>query len=597
MNKHLVFEQPNQSFSTSAMPDVLIKNLLARPPLSDYIAERMHRSDEKSQAHHAETVTLDNQARKALFLKHQEKLSQVLAEHGAYHSLAPGEVLLKAGEFNTSLFILVRGNIDAHQDIDALLPTRSTKKGNPLMARLKASRHFGKAIEQRWRSKNHDLTQTQMSYLSVALEQLPLANHQIQAPDSFGEYGALRRDASPFTFVATQAAEVLEIRWQGVRVLNKFSRTFKYTVQKNYLARGFLNQLQRIPLFQPLKPKDIDTLQKRVGFESYGKQNWTSTFDQIDETEQQSRINHEPLVVEEGDYVDSLYLILSGFARVTHQQDQHHHTVNYLRSGDIFGLFEVVHNRYQAKPLPYQYSLRAVGYLDVIRIPLSLISSMALPLPLDTETQQLIEASLRQQASVLPGYDALGQRIALDQKHLNKQSQQMEFFVQERYINGREAMLINLDRCTGCDDCVRACAINHDNNPRFIRDGKQIDNLLVTNACMHCHDPVCLVGCPTGAIRRTPSSEVIINDADCIGCAGCANACPYGNIKMVDVHYPNGHPDLNEQGMPIVQKATKCDLCSDSLGQPACVQACPHDALQRVDIKDHALHLFYEATE
>ena len=43
------------------------------------------------------------------------------------------------------------------------------------------------------------------------------------------------------------------------------------------------------------------------------------------------------------------------------------------------------------------------------------------------------------------------------------------FLVEHRFVNGTASMLIDLDRCTRCDDCVRACAVAHDNNPRFVR--------------------------------------------------------------------------------------------------------------------------------
>jgi Fe-S-cluster-containing dehydrogenase component len=162
----------------------------------------------------------------------------------------------------------------------------------------------------------------------------------------------------------------------------------------------------------------------------------------------------------------------------------------------------------------------------------------------------------------------------------------MDFLVDHRFINGEKAMVINLDRCIGCDDCVRACATAHNNNPRFTRQGFSNHNAMVANACMHCTDPVCLIGCPTGAIHREEGSgTVVINDNTCIGCATCANSCPYDNIKMVDIRDKTGAFLLDSEGERI-SRATKCDLCVDQLTGPACVQACPHDALIRIDIRD-----------
>ena len=163
----------------------------------------------------------------------------------------------------------------------------------------------------------------------------------------------------------------------------------------------------------------------------------------------------------------------------------------------------------------------------------------------------------------------------------------LEFLVDNRTINGTATMLIDLDRCTRCDDCVRACASTHNNNPRFIRHGREMNGIMVANACMHCVDPVCMIGCPTGAIHRESfQGQVVINDDTCIGCATCANSCPYDNIQMVQTRDRSGFFILDEVGGTPIMKATKCDLCIDQLGGPACVRACPHDALIRVDMRD-----------
>ncbi len=108
---------------------------------------------------------------------------------------------------------------------------------------------------------------------------------------------------------------------------------------------------------------------------------------------------------------------------------------------------------------------------------------------------------------------------------------------------------------------------------------------MIANACMHCEDPVCMIGCPTGAIHRSQTGIVNINDTTCIGCSTCANNCPYDNIRMVNIRNEEGQLYTDEHGKPIV-KATKCDLCLGSDSKPACEQACSHDALVRIDVKD-----------
>ena len=108
---------------------------------------------------------------------------------------------------------------------------------------------------------------------------------------------------------------------------------------------------------------------------------------------------------------------------------------------------------------------------------------------------------------------------------------------------------------------------------------------MFTQACMHCVDPVCMIGCPTGAIGRDAGSgNILINDETCIGCATCANSCPYQNIKMVEIRDTSGALYLDPNNVPLA-KATKCDLCTGQWGGPACQRACPHDALVRIDLR------------
>ncbi len=113
-----------------------------------------------------------------------------------------------------------------------------------------------------------------------------------------------------------------------------------------------------------------------------------------------------------------------------------------------------------------------------------------------------------------------------------------------------------------------------------------MDHWMVANACMHCVDPVCMIGCPTGAIHRDlQSGTVIINDLTCIGCGICANSCPYENIRLVEIRDKRDKPIVDPDSEKPIMKATKCDLCITNPGGPACVRACPHDALRRVDFR------------
>jgi len=107
---------------------------------------------------------------------------------------------------------------------------------------------------------------------------------------------------------------------------------------------------------------------------------------------------------------------------------------------------------------------------------------------------------------------------------------------------------------------------------------------MVANACMHCADPVCMIGCPTGAIHRSlEGGSVVINDDTCIGCQTCANSCPYSNIRMASIRSDDGQFLVDKENHNPILKATKCDLCSGQITGPACEYACPHDALKRVD--------------
>ncbi len=102
-------------------------------------------------------------------------------------------------------------------------------------------------------------------------------------------------------------------------------------------------------------------------------------------------------------------------------------------------------------------------------------------------------------------------------------------------VEGQKLMLIDLDRCTRCDECVKACVATHDDGrTRLFLDGPRFGKYLVPTTCRSCLDPVCMIGCPVGSIHRGEDGQMAVEDW-CIGCNLCSSNCPYGAIQMHDV--------------------------------------------------------------
>jgi Fe-S-cluster-containing dehydrogenase component len=110
-------------------------------------------------------------------------------------------------------------------------------------------------------------------------------------------------------------------------------------------------------------------------------------------------------------------------------------------------------------------------------------------------------------------------------------------------LQGQKLMLIDLDRCTRCGDCVQACINTHDDgHTRLYLDGPRFGKYLVPSSCRQCRDPVCMIGCPVGSIQQGDDGEIQIREW-CIGCGLCAGQCPYDSIQMHDdALIPSGSP-------------------------------------------------------
>jgi Fe-S-cluster-containing hydrogenase component 2 len=251
--------------------------------------------------------------------------------------------------------------------------------------------------------------------------------------------------------------------------------------------------------------------------------------------------------------------VRGGYVKVALRSGSGDVAVTYLRKGDHAGEAALLLEE------PWPYSLTALEHVELVKIGRDVFRRTIAEYP--HVQQALWDTVVRQ----------LKQRGRALRNPLS--SQYLQMAMDTGLIHGESVLLIDLTTCTRCDDCVQACADTHGGTPRFIREGVKLRDYVVPTACYQCTDPVCMIGCPTGAITRPLGTlEVTINKDTCIGCGNCVSKCPWKNITPV----PYDSPTLGKH----IDLATKCDLCLGRAAGPACVQMCPHGAAMRVNFKD-----------
>ena len=196
-------------------------------------------------------------------------------------------------------------------------------------------------------------------------------------------------------------------------------------------------------------------------------------------------------------------------------------------------------------------------------------------------------------------------------------------------------MIVDLDRCTGCQACVVACQaennipINeeeHFNQRRAIQwirverywEGEfpDVRARFVPIFCQHCADAPCEPVCPVYATYHNSEGLNVQIYNRCIGTRFCANGCPYHArfFNFWEPEWPESlknqlNPDVTVRSRGIMEKCTFCIQRikrtkrtavrekGDSSGEtifadpdlkralsPACVNACPTETLVYGDL-------------
>ncbi len=176
----------------------------------------------------------------------------------------------------------------------------------------------------------------------------------------------------------------------------------------------------------------------------------------------------------------------------------------------------------------------------------------------------------------------------------------------------RWGMVINLDRCIGCEYCLRACTAANDVNasdpwnivvPKTTSTGRRF---FFSRPCLHCQHAPCVEVCPVRATYVREDGLVVMDYERCIGCRYCEVACPYDARRFnweersdENPYVPTwGEPEIERRPRGVVEKCTFCIQRIDSglekgltpgedyEATPACVNVCPVGARLFGDLKN-----------
>jgi len=483
------------------------------------------------------------------------------------HRFRKGEIVCREGEFGSTAYYIASGSVDIFLD-------------NPLahLGTRPQAGFFGRSFKRMKSFLTDDLKDRrpeahQRQFISIDADvdlplQRPLA--QLGPGDLFGEMTCRTYQPRSATVQARESCVMVEMlrvildMLVGTRQPSDVTKattkvkmptfkgtSFKTELEKKYRERSLDNHLRSVPLFASLSEEFVERLRQNVELVSY---------------------NQNQVICREGEDADAFYLIRSGMVRVSQAMPGGEIVRRYLSRGDYFGEIGLL------RAVKRTATCSALDAVDVVKIPAGEFNLMLERFP-DVRAQLELVAA---------------ERIAADQQRAIPLGLRLDDFLNQGLFEAQNLLLIDLDNCTRCDACVRACAKAHDGVSRLLRDGLRYENFLVATACRSCRDPLCMTQCPVGSIRRKENLEIIIEDW-CIGCGKCAELCPYGNINMHPLEVikeAKTEVKSAKEGVPAkvkiekkkttVYKANTCDLCTQ-LSTPSCVYACPHDAAKRVD--------------
>jgi CRP-like cAMP-binding protein len=405
-----------------------------------------------------------------------------------------------------------------------------------------------------------------------------------QAGSIFGELGAMGGRPRSFDVVAAQETLIFYIPRHALKHL-EINEKARNILADRYRERAVRAMTAKLELFNTVPESFVAELIPHCRILRYD-------------------LRGVP-IVQQGEQVDGFYIILDGFVQIVRQRVDHQRRVlAYLREGEYFGEIALLGDG------AAWASAFTAGKCELIKIDKEEFTLLCRRYPAaERAIREVMERQKEQENSVTAELSDL-----------------LEKSGQLGVIQSDALLVMDMDLCIKCDNCVKACESLHGRS-RLIRNGVQIGKYLVPSACRHCDDPKCMSACPTGAVKRRSEGEIYFQYDLCIGCGNCAIACPFDNITMIDTPsfdkaqarkakvlggdffrpYPLAQHDAQggflsrlfgggaesepPQGSDRAEEGhghtppsfpIKCDLC-DGLPFMGCVHSCPTGAAIRIE--------------
>ena len=454
--------------------------------------------------------------------------------------LNKGEVLCRQGTFGSTAYHIQQGSVDVFIETD-LGHVRTKRDGGGFFKRMTSLLMPREKDERKEEGTKRyipiDTSSTDLDYEKRIA--------RVGPGELIGEAACMNYQPRSATVVAAEDGTIVLEMLRNVLDILRRQRDFRRGMEEKYRERALENHMRSVKEFRDLPTEFVDYLRQRVQLINY---------------------NPGETICRQGDEADAFYLVRMGHVKVVESYaDGQSMVMTYLSRGQYFGEIGLLYGGVRTA------TCSALDHVECVRIGKAEFREMM-------ERHPHIRDRLRAEADA---------RLESNRERVRSLGTiSLPQYIEQGLYEAQSLLILDLEKCTRCDECVRACAQAHDGVTRLVREGLRYDKYLVTTSCRSCRDPLCMVGCPVGSIRRKNDLQIIIED-HCIGCGRCAEQCPYGNINMHPFETKFTDIQTGEKKTREGLKAAVCDLCDDQCldehETPSCVYACPHDAAHRVD--------------